>query len=102
MSELRGGISAMASLKSVEKQLKNIHFNTHAWGKAEISELPNILLDDEKIFECVNGTYEGGFALLVATNLRLLLVDKKPLKYLTVEDLRFDMINQIDYSHRLM
>ncbi|MDL2341504.1 MAG: PH domain-containing protein [Patescibacteria group bacterium] len=92
----------MVSLKSVEKQLSTIRFNTKAWGKAEINELPNILMDDEKIFECVNGTYEGGFALLCATNIRLLLIDKKPLKFLTVEDLRFDMINQIDYSHRLM
>lgn len=92
----------MVSLKSVEQQLKNIRFNSRSWGRAEISELPNILLDDEKIFECVNGMYEGGFALLCATNLRLLLIDKKPMKFLTVEDLRFDMINQIDYSHRLM
>lgn len=92
----------MVSLKSVEQQLKDIQFNTRSWGRAEISELPNILLDDEKIFECVNGMYEGGFALLVATNIRLLLIDKKPMKFLTVEDLRFDLINQIDYSHRLM
>ncbi|MDB5175867.1 MAG: hypothetical protein JWM81_725 [Candidatus Saccharibacteria bacterium] len=92
----------MVSQKSVDKQLKNIHFNTQLWGRAEISELPNILMEDEEIFECVNGMYEGGFALLCATNLRLLLIDKKPLKYLTVEDLRFDMINQIDYSHRIM
>lgn len=92
----------MVSLKSVEQQLKSIRFNSRSWGRAEISELPNILLDDEKIFECVNGMYEGGFALLVATNIRLLLIDKKPMKFLTVEDLRFDMINQIDYSHRLM
>jgi hypothetical protein len=91
----------MVSQKSVDKQLKNIHFNTQLWGRAEISELPNILMEDEEIFECVNGMYEGGFALLCATNLRLLLIDKKPLKYLTVEDLRFDMINQIDYSHRI-
>lgn len=92
----------MVSAKSVEEQLKNIKFSTKSWGKGEISELPNILLDEEVVFECVNGTYEGGFALLVATNIRLLLIDKKPLKFLTVEDLRFDMINQIDYSHRLM
>jgi hypothetical protein len=38
---------------------------------------------------------------LVATDVRLLLVDKKPFNYLTVEDLRFDMINEIDYNHRL-
>lgn len=92
----------MVSKQSVEQQLKRLHFNLHAWGKAEVEELPNILLDDEKIFECVNGIYDSGFALLVATNIRLLLVDKKPLNYLTVEDLRFDMINEIDYSHRLI
>jgi hypothetical protein len=91
----------MVSAKSVREQLKSISFNYHAWGKAEVDELPNILLPDEKIFECVNGIYEGGFALLCATDVRLLLIDKKPFKFLTVEDLRFDMITEIDYSHRM-
>lgn len=90
----------MVSQKSVTEQLKRIGFNQHAWGRAEVRELPNIILPDEEIFECVNGTYEGGFALLVATDVRVLLIDKKPFNYLTVEDLRFDMINEIDYNHR--
>lgn len=92
----------MVSQKSVEKQLKRIGFNTHGWGRGELSELPNILLPDEEIYECVNGLYEGGFALLLATDVRVLLVDKKPLNFLTVEDLRFDMINEMDYNHRLI
>jgi len=92
----------MVSAESVEKQLKRINFNVDAWGRTEARELPNILLPDEEIYEAVNGIYEGGFALLVATDVRLLLVDKKPLKFLTVEDLRFDMINELDYSHRLL
>jgi hypothetical protein len=90
----------MVSQRSVAAQLKKIGFNQHAWGRAEVRELPSIILPDEEIFECVNGTYEGGFALLVATDVRVLLVDKKPFNYLTVEDLRFDMINEIDYNHR--
>lgn len=90
----------MVSQKSVTAQLKKIGFSQHAWGRAEVKELPNILLPDEEIFECVNGTYEGGFALLVATDIRVLLIDKKPFNYLTIEDLRFDMINEIDYNHR--
>lgn len=92
----------MVSVKSVEKQLKRLKFNLHSWGRSEVAELPHILMPDEVIYECVNGMYEGGFALLVATDLRVLLVDKKPLNYLTVEDLRFDMINELDYSHRLV
>ncbi len=90
----------MVTQNSVTAQLKRIGFNEHAWGRAEVRELPNIILPDEEIFECVNGIYEGGFALLVATDVRVLLIDKKPLNYLTVEDLRFDMINEIDYNHR--
>jgi hypothetical protein len=92
----------MVTIQSVEKQLKHLKFNLHAWGRAEVSELPNILMPGEQIYECVNGMYEGGFALLVATDARVLLVDKKPLNYLTVEDLRFDMINELDYSHRMI
>jgi hypothetical protein len=92
----------MVSAESVEKQLKRLKFNVHGWGKSEVRELHRIVMEDEEIYECVNGMYEGGFALLVATDSRVLLIDKKPLNYLTVEDLRFDMINELDYSHRLL
>lgn len=91
----------MVSKQSVDEQLERLGFNLHGWGQAEIKELPNILLPGEEIYELVNGIYEGGFALAVATDVRVLLIDKKPMKYLTVEDIRFDMISEIDYSHRL-
>jgi hypothetical protein len=92
----------MVSKQSVNEQLKRLGFSLNGWGRGEIRELPHILLPGEEIYELVNGTYEGGFALAVATDVRLLLIDKKPMNYLTVEDLRFDMINEIDYSHRLL
>jgi hypothetical protein len=91
----------MVSKKEIEKQLKQLKFNSHSWGRAEAQELHNVILEDEEIYELVNGMYEGGFALLIATNIRVLLIDKKPLNFLTVEDLRFDMITEIDYSHRV-
>lgn len=92
----------MVSSESVQQQLRDINFNVHGWGRTEAKELPHIMIADEEIYEVVNGIYEGGFALLVATNFRMLLIDKKPLNYLTVEDLRFDMISEIDYAHRLL
>jgi hypothetical protein len=92
----------MVSATAIEDQLKRIGFNYHGWGRTEVRELQNIIMPDEEISESVNGIYEGGFALLLATDVRVLLVDKKPLNYLTVEDVRFDMINEIDYSHRLI
>lgn len=92
----------MVSSESVQQQLRDINFKVHGWGRTEAKELPHIMIPDEVIYEVVNGIYEGGFALLVATNFRMLLIDKKPLNYLTVEDLRFDMISEIDYAHRLL
>lgn len=91
----------MVEPKVIHKQLKDIGFGGSPWNQKEIRELPKIIHEGEVISECVNGMYEGGVALLVATEMRLLLIDKKPLRYLTVEDFRFDMINEIDFSHRL-
>jgi hypothetical protein len=92
----------MVSPESVEKQLKKLDFNPKGWGRSEVKELPHILVPDEEIYELANGYYEAGFALLVSTNIRVILIDRKPMNYLTVEDLRFDMINEMDYSHRLI
>ena len=92
----------MISYKRLEEQLKRINFHYKGWGRSEVNELCNIIMPDEEIEECVNGYYEAGFALLVGTKERVLLVDKKPLGYLTVEDLRFDMINELDLHHRLL
>lgn len=92
----------MVTAKYIEKQLKDLGFNIHRWGKSEVQELQHIILPGEKIYEAVNGLYEGGFALILATDTRVLLVDKKPLNYLTVEDMRYELISEIDYNHRLI
>ena len=91
----------MVSLNQVEDQLKRIGCNFRFWGRPEIRELRNILVEGETIAQCVNGRYEGGFALLVVTDHRLLLIDKKPM-FLTLEDIRFDMIAEIDYSSHVL
>ena len=90
----------MLSLSHVEEQLKRVGCNFRFWGRPEIRELCNILVPGEVVAQCVNGRYEGGFALLVVTDHRLLLIDKKPM-FLTLEDVRFDMIAEIDFSAQL-
>lgn len=88
-------------LKQLEEQLKRIGCNYKYWGRAEIKELAHVLLPGETVEHCINGSYENGFALLAATDQRVLLIDKKPM-YLTLEDIRFDMIVEIDFNHRLL
>lgn len=91
----------MISKQAVAEQLKRIGCNYTLWGRTEVGELSAILMDDEQILQAVNGYYDGGFALLCTTNYRVFLVDKKPLA-LTVEDLRYDMIAEVDYGSRVV
>jgi Bacterial PH domain len=91
----------MIQLHHVETQLKDIGCNFRFIGRPEVKELAKILQPGETIAHAVNGYYEGGFALLVVTDQRLLLIDKKPM-FLTIEDVRFDMIAEIDFNHRLL
>lgn len=91
----------MVSLAEVENQLKRLGVTFHFWGRSEMRELPKILVPGEHIKACVNGRYEGGFAMLCATDQRLLLIDKKPF-FLMLEDLRYDKVAEVKYNYRLI
>ncbi len=91
----------MVHLQEIESQLKRIGANFRFWGRSSVRELQHILVPNEQIQGCLNGRYEGGFAVLCATDMRLLLIDKKPL-YLTLEDIRYDMIVEVDYNHQFI
>ena len=91
----------MVSQAKVKQQLKSIKADFQFLGHAELRELPHILFEDENLHHVVFGHYAAGFAILCATNQRVLLVDKKPF-YLTVEDIRYDMISDMVFNHRLL
>ena len=91
----------MVSFQEVEEQLKRVGCNFKMWGRSEVRELSNVLMPQEKIAQAVNGSYEGGFALLIVTDYRVLLIDRKPM-LLTIEDIRYDMMSEVDFHNRLM
>ena len=91
----------MKTLEEIELQLSRIGIHNRFWCKPEVRELTRILSDDEVIVHAVNGRYEGGFAMLLTTDKRLLLVDKK-IWFLNMEDVRFDMISEVDFTARLL
>lgn len=91
----------MISMHQVEEQLKHVGCNFKFWGRAEIRELSNVLMPDEVVAQATNGSYEGGFAMLCVTNYRVLLIDRKPM-LLTVEDIRYDMMSEVDFHNRLL
>jgi len=91
----------MITLREAEARLAKIGFHNTFWGKPEVRELQHVLMPEEDIVHAVIGRYENGFALLVVTDRRILLIDKKPM-FLSMEDLRYDMISEVDYVARLI
>ncbi|MDQ3064896.1 MAG: PH domain-containing protein [bacterium] len=91
----------MVTQQEVDRQLRAIGSKPSWWGRAEMRELKHILIPDENIQYAINGRYEGGFAMLAVTDQRILLIDKKPF-YLTLEDIRYDMVSEVDYNQRLI
>lgn len=84
----------------IEAKISQLGINISRWFNAELKELEHILMDDEKIVALVPGRYFGGYALLIATDHRVLLIDKRSF-FLTLEDIRYDMISEIDFSARM-
>ena len=91
----------MVNPKVVKKQLDDINCNFMFFGKPELRELPNILQPGEVIAQVANGWYEGGFATFCVTTDRLLVIDRK-LFALTIEDIRYDLISEVDRTQQLL
>ncbi len=91
----------MVDLKLIDKQLEKAGMKNKFFGRPEIKELCHILSPNETIKHAVNGQYEGGLAMMFATDRRILLIDKKPW-FLTMEDIRYDMVQEVDYYGRLL
>lgn len=69
------------------------------FSKWEAAELPKLLMPDEQVLAVLSGFYTSGTAILCVTSKRLLLVDKKLMR-LSFEDIRFDSIKEVNYSHQ--
>ena len=88
----------MPTLTEIQLQIKNLDGFESFLGSKEIKELPNILWADETVENIIQGTYNDGNGILVATNRRLVFVDKGILFGLKVEDFAYDKISSIQYE----
>lgn len=88
----------MPTLNEIQAQIKNLGGFETFLGRKEIKELPSILQEDEKVENIIQGTYNNGNGILVATNRRLVFVDKGFLFGLKVEDFPYDKISSIQYE----
>ncbi len=92
----------MPSLDEIKSQIKGIGGLDSFLGRREIKELPNVIWHDERVENIVQGSYNNGLGILIATNKRLVFVDKGMFFGLKVEDFPYDKISSIQYETGLL
>ena len=90
----------MVHISEIEGRVSQLGVKVSRWFHAELRELQHILMDHEEIVAVVPGRYFNGYALLVATDHRLLLIDKRTF-FMNLEDIRYDMISETDFNSRV-
>ena len=94
-----GGSPDMASAKSaaIEAALRRLDgLSKDLLVKREIKELPSILWEDELPEMLASGFYNNGTGILVATDRRVVFVDKGMFGSLKIEDFPYDKISSIE------
>ena len=70
----------MPTLDEIKTQIISINETSKLIGRKEIKELPDILWEDEIVENLIQGFYNNGNGILVATNRRLIFIDNAHLK----------------------
>ncbi|MET3781759.1 hypothetical protein ABIC32_002411 [Brevundimonas sp. 1080] len=92
----------MPDLEEVRMQIARLGTVDAGLGKREIAALPSILWEHETITSAVSGALDNRVGMLVATDRRLIFLDKKMLGGLKVEDFPYQNITSISYELGMM
>lgn len=70
------------------------------FSSKQLAEIPKMILPNEEVLSVISGFYTAGSAILCVTSKRILLIDKKFIR-LNFEDIRFESISEVNYSHQM-
>jgi hypothetical protein len=91
----------MKRFSAIQKELAIAGVPKRILRSSEARALSTILNIDEEVHACVQGFYSEGLGLVVATNARLLIINKSFL-WTRVEDESYAMINSVLYKRGLL
>lgn len=87
----------MRSLSSIQSQLKALGASGFVLRRGEVKCLPKILHYDESIKAFIYGSHVSGFGLMVATDKRLIFLNKMLID-LTVDDVPYGVLQGVEYG----
>ena len=83
--------------RRIRKELRDLDVWPPQFWRTEMHSLPDILHDDEHIMGVVYGYGSDGFAMLMATDRRVLYIDKKPM-FLKTDEITYDLVGGITHG----
>jgi general stress protein 26 len=86
------------NLKRVLDELKTVGVGSVGLRTPEAKELVRVLHSDEHIGGVIYGRYASGLAWLIATDSRVIFMDKKPL-HTTMDELTYDVVSGVKSMH---
>lgn len=78
--------------------LKRLGVSRVGLASAEAKYLPHVIHPHEQIGGVAYGMHPDGFAMLVATDSRVIFLDKKPL-FTNEEEINYAIVGGVSYSH---
>lgn len=81
----------------VWQELRALGMSRAALYTMESRHLPRLIHDDEHIGGVAYGWINGSFAMLVATNLRVIFLDKKPL-FVSTDEISYNVVAGVEYG----
>jgi hypothetical protein len=79
-------------LREIQLQLAALGASRSQIKQREVLELTRVLFESEEIKAFIIGFYDGGYGMMVATDLRLLFVDVMPFGRVKVDDIPYNMV----------
>lgn len=82
----------------VDRELRSVGVSRLGLVTSESHYLPRVIHSDEHIGGVVYGFNENGFVMLVATNWRVVYLDKKPL-FINKDEINYGAVSGVKFSH---
>lgn len=82
----------------IKQQLKSLGVSRSALSTSESRHLPKVIHANENITGVVYGMSKDGFVMMIATDKRILYIDKKPF-FVNEDEVTFDVVSGITHGH---
>lgn len=91
-------VRSLAHSMRVRQELKALGASNFVLATSESRYLPRLIHPEEHIGALIYGHHKDGFAILVATDMHVIFLDKKPL-FVNQDDISYSVVSGVSYSN---